>query len=144
MSTNKKRQLSKGLALLSGMWLLASCAEPPPPYAVVDEPETRVTEQNTVQAVIEPEPGKPLFMNRISSNIVQKGDTLDISTMFLEDPWYWPEIWFKNPQVENPHLIYPGDTLAIVYIGGERAYKSCVAAKTEPRCPRAVVCKSSS
>ncbi len=53
--------------------------------------------------------------------IVQEGDTLwDISTVFLRDPWYWPEIWFKNPQVENPHLIYPGDTLAIVYIGGER------------------------
>ena len=26
----------------------------------------------------------------------------------------------KNPQVENPHLIYPGDELAIIYIGGER------------------------
>ncbi|MDH3534376.1 MAG: LysM peptidoglycan-binding domain-containing protein [Gammaproteobacteria bacterium] len=53
--------------------------------------------------------------------IVQEGDTLwDISTVFLRDPWYWPEIWFKNPQVENPHLIYPGDTLAIVYVGGER------------------------
>ncbi len=124
MSTNKKRQLSKGLTLLSGLWLLASCAEPPPPYAVVDEPEVRPVEQNTVQAVVpEPEPRETIVYEPEfpQTYIVQKGDTLwDISTMFLEDPWYWPEIWFKNPQVENPHLIYPGDTLAIVYIGGER------------------------
>ncbi|MGF2687388.1 LysM peptidoglycan-binding domain-containing protein [Marinobacter sp. DUT-3] len=51
---------------------------------------------------------------------VVKGDTLwDISARFLEDPWQWPEIWHVNPQVENPHLIYPGDRLALVYIDGK-------------------------
>ena len=51
---------------------------------------------------------------------VVKGDTLwDISGKFLSQPWKWPEIWHAYPQVENPHLIYPGDQLSLVYIDGQ-------------------------
>jgi len=51
--------------------------------------------------------------------VVVKGDTLwDISAKFLTDPWFWPEIWYINPQVENPHLIYPGDVLALTWVDG--------------------------
>src|SRR5690606_10946352 len=51
--------------------------------------------------------------------VVKKGDTLwDISTMFLQDPWLWPEIWYVNPQIDNPHLIYPGDIITIVWKDG--------------------------
>ena len=52
--------------------------------------------------------------------IVVKGDTLwDISGKFLEHPWQWPAIWHANPQIENPHLIYPGDRISLVYIDGK-------------------------
>ena len=54
------------------------------------------------------------------SYIVKKGDTLwDISAFFLKDPWRWPKLWGANPQVANPHLIYPGDRLTLVFIDGE-------------------------
>ncbi|TRY13185.1 LysM peptidoglycan-binding domain-containing protein [Shewanella hanedai] len=54
------------------------------------------------------------------SYVVIKGDTLwDISENFLNDPWRWPKLWGVNPQIANPHLIYPGDRLTLVFIDGE-------------------------
>ena len=52
--------------------------------------------------------------------VVVKGDTLwDISERYLDSPWRWPELWRGNPHIRNPHLIYPGDTLSLVYVQGE-------------------------
>ncbi len=52
--------------------------------------------------------------------VVVRGDTLwDISARFLEKPWQWPAIWHANPQIANPHLIYPGDRISLVYVDGQ-------------------------
>lgn len=52
--------------------------------------------------------------------IVKKGDTLwGISGMYLQKPWLWPQLWDANPQIDNPHLIYPGDELYLVWIDGQ-------------------------
>jgi LysM repeat protein len=67
-----------------------------------------------------PRRGIPLADNAPDSYVVKRGDTLwGISKVFLRDPWYWPEIWQVNPQIQNPHLIYPGDTLRLVFIDGK-------------------------
>jgi hypothetical protein len=62
----------------------------------------------------------PIAADAPDQYVVKKGDTLwDISALFLRDPWYWPEIWYVNPEIANPHLIYPGDVLRLVYVDGK-------------------------
>ena len=52
--------------------------------------------------------------------VVVKGDTLwDISAKFLTDPWKWWDIWEKNPQIDNPDLIFPGDIITLIYVDGK-------------------------
>jgi len=49
-----------------------------------------------------------------SSHTVRKGDTLwDICSRYFRDPWRWPKVWALNPEIENPHWIYPGQTVRL-------------------------------
>ena len=47
-------------------------------------------------------------------HVVRTGDTLwDICFYYFNDPWQWPKIWSYNPQITNPHWIYPGDLVRL-------------------------------
>src|SRR4051812_45509079 len=48
-------------------------------------------------------------------HVVKKGDTLwDLANYYLKDPWKWPDVFRRNTDiVENPHWIYPGETIRI-------------------------------
>ncbi|GGW65758.1 LysM peptidoglycan-binding domain-containing protein [Alishewanella tabrizica] len=60
--------------------------------------------------VLKLRPGAP------ATYVVKPGDTLwDISGLYLSEPWLWPQLWQANPQVANPHLIFPGDVLYLTY-----------------------------
>jgi LysM repeat protein len=55
------------------------------------------------------------------SYTVKSGDTLwDLSSRYLDNPWYWPKLWSYNPEIANPHWIYPGNVLRF-YPAGEEA-----------------------
>jgi hypothetical protein len=114
------RRLAGIIAVLS--LFLGACTTVPETPAPVTEPEPVATVPATVQPAPAPAPQVlPEFRPGAPERyVVQPGDTLwDLAKTYLRDPWYWPEIWLSNPQIQNPHLIYPGDVLSIYYLEGQ-------------------------
>jgi LysM repeat protein len=144
------------VALFVSAALIAGCKSAPQKPAPVPEVATETTVEGTpvgdqktaMEAAVDAAPSNaaqqsatpadaiPLAPNAPDSYVVKRGDTLwGIAKVFLRDPWYWPEIWQVNPQVHNPHLIYPGDTLRLVFIAGKPQIllQRGDAARVEPR-----------
>jgi hypothetical protein len=98
---------------------LAACATGPEPAAPAAT-EAPVAEPMATPSPV-PAPAPEFRPSAPERYVVKEGDTLwDIANVFLRDPWYWSEIWLVNPQVRNPHLIYPGDVLSIHFVDGRR------------------------
>jgi len=130
MSLSNKR-LCNGLRLsaVSLTLALAGCSGNPPAYEPAGSESTSPSREPVQQSAPAPykptlvrvDEGVPLAEGHPNEYVVQVGDTLwDIAAKFLKDPWYWPEIWYINPDIVNPHLIYPGDVLALVMIDGQQ------------------------
>jgi hypothetical protein len=136
MSLNKVSSASRltlGCASLTVLLVLGGCSAysrtshehdtTPPAPAAVDSEMSAAEPQTDTEALgdvpsdadtttVMPDAGSSLRPNAPKNYVVRRGDTLwGIANMFLKDPWLWPEIWYVNPGIHNPHLIYPGDTV---------------------------------
>ncbi len=110
------------LSLFALPVLLAACASAPEQRASTPEPvaAASVPLQQTPSPQARPLASQPFRTDAPRQYTVKSGDTLwDLAQRFLNDPWVWPEIWYDNPQVRNPHLIFPGDQLVITSIHGK-------------------------
>ncbi|PIE82645.1 MAG: peptidoglycan-binding protein LysM [Cardiobacteriales bacterium] len=100
--------------------ILAGCTSPKEAFLNKGE---RPSEQCLPSGVYEPlvDHDQAFGDNFPQKYVVKKGDTLwGISKRFLVQPWYWKQVWYNNPHIRNPHLIYPGDVLSVVAIDGQK------------------------
>ncbi len=117
-NTPRPRIIVPFFVLLGLLTVITGCSSSKPDPVNLVEPEQ--AETATTEKVAVPAKEIRVKASHPRQYTVKKGDTLwGISSLFLQDPWYWPEIWQKNIQIQNPHLIFPGDVLTLVYVGGQ-------------------------
>jgi len=116
------------------------------PASVVSRPRATITLSS----------GAPGTISRSNVGVVPEfhtvntGDTLwDISGYYFENPWYWPRVWARNPQITNPHWIFPNDQVRLL-LPGELSSATPVTSmaqapgglrvtRTAPRYPRGTI-----
>ncbi len=86
-----------------------------PTLAVAQEGQPTPVEKDAPPSTQKGEVGVPG-----SAHKVERGDTLwDLSQKYLGSPWYWPKVWSYNPEIANPHWIYPGNDVRFFPSGEE-------------------------
>ncbi|MGH8126992.1 MAG: LysM peptidoglycan-binding domain-containing protein [Gammaproteobacteria bacterium] len=105
--------ISGSLAVLATV-AVAGCASHPP---ATPAPAPASTPPAATAPAPAPTPSTaplPVKQTAPVRYVVKPGDTLwSISTQFFSSPWLWPEVWYENHYIQNPHLIYPGDIITL-------------------------------
>jgi hypothetical protein len=112
----------RGAALALGLFA-AACATQPEhtvsPAAPAAETADRVEAVDDLPQAVAGAAPVVLREDAPLRYVVKRGDSLwSIAQYFLRDPWQWPEFWYANSQIKNPHLIYPGQALSLVMVNG--------------------------
>ncbi len=115
----RRKGVAATTALIALISVLAGCATQQSRPATDAQPATSATAAQPLPPRRVPELTTPDLSTQIKSDaplryVVKPGDTLwDIAGYYLRDPWYWPQLWDDNPDIANPHLIYPGQVLIL-------------------------------
>ncbi|PIE44943.1 MAG: hypothetical protein CSA45_04760 [Gammaproteobacteria bacterium] len=136
------------LSLLLGL-LVTACApvdvfKQPSSHFLLPPETTRQADLPAAQAATQAAPTQAIPAQTMPSKayrtsapqqyLVKRGDTLwSIAQTFLNDPTKWPHIWHNNRQINNPHLIYPGDMIRSITVDGkQKLYLAQRAARHSP------------
>ncbi|MEM9602398.1 MAG: LysM peptidoglycan-binding domain-containing protein [Pseudomonadota bacterium] len=132
-ATRRRLRLTLAAASIAAVFSLSGCAlwETAP----ADEPIAELPSAEDIAIVVAPttesDVPRTAALKRNPDEVVlredapdtytvQKHDTLwDIAAHFLEDAYTWPEIWHQNPQIADPHLIFPGDKIGLRMVDGK-------------------------